>query len=107
MANLIDGDRWVFTSTTSAAEEKKLGGFHKILGIFWTSDETTGKDIAADDDMYLMDGNNLKIISKRAVSAGDDVGITIGYPGLPVTGFKVRDLDGGTLTIWRALPYIA
>ena len=106
MANKINGDRWVFTTTTSKSDEEALKGFYQILGIFWTSDEASAKDIAADDDLYITDKNDLKIISKRAESAGDDLGIVCSYPGLPVQGFKVKIMDGGTLTIWRVLPYV-
>ena len=105
MANLIGGDRWVFTEPTSAAEESQLNHLHWITGIFWTSDENSGDDIAADDDLYITDGSGLKVISKRAEGTGDDLGITMGHPGLPVQGWSVKVLDGGVLTIWRKLPY--
>ena len=105
MANKIDGDRWVFSATTTAEEEETLSGFYQLLGIFWTSDESTGNDIAADDDFLLTDGDGLRIAGKRAESAGDDFGVVISYPGLPVKGIKVKKSDGGILTIWRKLPY--
>ena len=106
MANLINGDRWVFDGVTTVGQEKELNGFHQITGILWTSSEASGKDIAADDDMYITDGADLRIAEKRAESAGDDFGPPMPCGGLPVQGFKVKVLDGGILTIWRKLPHV-
>jgi len=102
MANkiMLKKGRLIFDQPTNTSEEELLSGVHRILGIFWVSDEASGDDIAADDDMELVDGDGDKIISKRGEGTGDDLGITIGYPGYTVHGLKVSKLDGGQLIVW-------
>ena len=82
------------------AAAQAITGVKYIIGIFWVSDESA--DIAADDDFLLLDTNDEKIIGKRAEFAGDDLGITIARPGLPVDGIKVSKLDGGYCYVWVA-----
>lgn len=87
-------------SFDAAAQE--VTGNKWIIGIFWTSDEAGNRDIAADDDFLLVDSNDKRIAGKQAKFAGDDFGITIARPGLPVNGIKTSKMDGGVCDIWLA-----
>ena len=107
--NYTDGNIWTFFDVSTSAENAKLSGRHQILGIFWTEDEATARDIAADDDLIITDGDDVRIIGKRAAgtpaTASNDLILPIADPGLPVVGFKVAALDGGVLTVWAKPPY--
>ena len=71
-----------------------------IKAILWVSNDTTDKDIAADDDMETLDksGGNL-IRSKRAEAVTDSLQISFSN-GLHVQGIYVSKLDGGILLIY-------
>ena len=97
MVNVLTGTVLYFDSTTAAS----VTGLLKILGIFWTSDQGSGLDIAADDDFLLSDANGNRIIGKRAEFAGDDLGIAPCQP-LCVNGVTVTTMDGGNCYIWLA-----
>ena len=82
------------------AAAQAITGRFSIIGIFWVCEE--GAEIAADNDFLLLDTNDKKIIGKRAKFGGDDLGITLARPGLPVDGIKVSKLDGGHCYVWVA-----
>jgi len=107
MGNQIDGDRWVFDSVSTTAEIEKLRGRHQITGLFWVED--AARDIAADDNLKIVDGDGLIIMEKTAAgtpaTASNELIIPIADPGLMVHGFKVELLDGGILIVWLKLPY--
>ena len=84
-----------FDSTTGAS----ITGIRDILAIFWVEDETSAKDIAADDDFLLSDADGNRIIGKRAAGAGDDLAIVPCRP-LRVDGITVTTMDGGVCYIW-------
>ncbi len=95
MANSISGKVLYFDSTTGAS----VAGLHRIVGVFWTSDEGTNLDIAADDDFLLIDSNSKVILGKRAEAAGDGLEVAFGFPGFPVDGITISKLDGGVCQI--------
>ena len=97
MAN-VTTTRVLYFDTTSGAS---VTGIHKIIGVFWVSDQTAIKDIAAYDDFLLSDSHGNRIIGKRAESVGDDLGITPCRP-LKVDGITVTTMDGGVCYIWLA-----
>jgi len=71
-----------------------------IQAILWVSDDATNKDIAADDDMKILDekGGNI-ICSKRAETSNDN--LEISFPKtLHTQGIYVEELDGGVLLIY-------
>ena len=70
-----------------------------IRAILWVSDQNSGKDIAADDDMLLEDAAGVAIVGKRAEAAGDGLEISFPGNGITVSGLKAEDLDGGYLYI--------
>ena len=84
-----------FDSTTGASAT----GIKHIIGIFWVEDQTTDKDIAADDDFLLSDADGNRIIGKRAAGMGDDLAITPCRP-LKVDGITVTTMDGGVCYVW-------
>ena len=84
-----------FDSTTGAS----ITGERKIIGVFWVEDQTSAKDIAADDDFLLSDADGNRIVGKRAAGAGDDLAITPCRP-LVVDGITVTTMDGGVCYIW-------
>ena len=86
-----------FDSTSSAA----VTGPQQIIGIFWTEDDASNRDIAADDDFTLTQTSGVRIIGKRAAFAGDDFGATPAKP-LIVDGIICTELDGGVCYIWLA-----
>ena len=70
-----------------------------IKAIYWGSDQTSGKDIAADDDVLISDAAGNRIWGKRASFAGD--GDFIPFPdGHLAGGVTVTTLDGGVLYIF-------
>jgi len=92
MANVISGTQFLYFDTvTGAAVDRPL----RIIGIYWTSNEGAGLDIAADDDFLCRDTSDKTILSKRAEAAGDGLEVTFGFPGLHVVGFEVPTMDGG------------
>lgn len=64
----------------------------RLKAIAWVSDAASGKDIAADDDMVLLDNDSNRIISKRAEAATD--GLVFNFPD----NFKVAGLNMATIT---------
>ena len=85
--------------TDTAAAVLATTGQQRITMIAWVEDQTSGKDIAADDDFLLSDSKGNRIIGKRAAFAGDDLGITPAVP-LVVDGITVTTLDGGVVYVW-------
>lgn len=90
----------------SAADDfVEWDGYRAVLGIFWVSDAATDRDIAADDDFLLEDGEGYGIISRRCEALTEDTGlqVVIPYPGLPVkSGLKAEVMDGGVCWVWLA-----
>lgn len=91
------------TGSVIELETADIGVIHKglfmILLIAWTSDEASGKDIAADDDFALADEDGFKFACKRAEATGDDFGLTFSHP-IAVNGLKLTKLDGGVCRIY-------
>lgn len=76
------------------------GKFH-IRAIAWVSTETAGDDIAANDDVKILDGDDNIVFWKRASAAGDDAFLSFGGPyGLIVNGLYVSTMDGGNVFIY-------
>ncbi len=67
----------------------------RVIAIFWVADETSGKDIATDDDFLLSSQTGMRIIGKRASFIGDDLGVVFGHPGVPFDGLTITTMDGG------------
>lgn len=87
---------FIDTVQTSAME----GKFH-IQSIAWVNVETAGDDIAANDDVKILDGDDNVIFWKRAAAAGDDAYITFPGPyGLITNGLYVSAMDGGNVFIY-------
>ena len=109
MANKIIGNRWVFDGVTTANQEAELLGIHNIIAIFWKEGPAADQDIAADDDLLILDSNDLEIYQERAAgtpaTSANGAQVVVGYPGYQVNGFKVEALDGGILIVWLAIPY--
>jgi hypothetical protein len=108
--NQIDSDTlWSFMTTTSAGDEEKLKGSHRIIAIFWNECTMATGDIAANDEILITDGEDRIIFNKVAAgtpaTAPNDTSIVIGYPGLLVKGFKLPVLGGGMLVVWLAAPH--
>ena len=95
MANSTTGNPLFFDTTVSAT----LSGTTYVNAIVWTGTEASNKDIAANDDFAITDGNGAIIIEKRAAAVGDDLGIGFPTP-LPVTNLTVSKLDGGVCYIY-------
>jgi len=95
MANSLYTNPVYFDSTSGAS----LTGKVVITAVVWVSDSGTNLDIAADDDFLLSDGNGMKIIGKRAESAGDDLYIPF-WGGLPVNGVTLTTMDGGVCYVY-------
>ena len=85
-----------YFDTTSGAS---VTGMVKILAIIWTSNETAGLDIAADDDFLLSDADGHVIAGKRAEVDGDDFGLMFSEP-LVVNGITVTTMDGGVCFVY-------
>ena len=100
MATTTTDHPYKYTDTEGAV--LATTGQQYITMIAWVEDETSNKDIAADDDFLLSDSKGNRIIGKRAAFAGDDLGIVVGYPGLPVDGITVTALNGGVVYVWVA-----
>ena len=94
MANKLTG-HVLYSDAAAALTTKQC----RVIGIFWIADQTENKDIAADDDFLLSDGNGDRIIGKRASFIGDDLGVTYG-PGLPCKGVTITTMDGGVCYVW-------
>lgn len=94
MANVTGGNP-LYGDTAAALTTKQV----RIQAIAWISDETAGKDIAADDDFLLSDANGYRIFGKRAEFAGDDAYVT--FPnGYNANGITVTTLDGGYFYVY-------
>lgn len=74
-------------------------GLFMIIAITWTSDEASGRDIAADDDFAIADSSGFKFASKRAEATADDFGMSLSH-ALPIDGLKLTKLDGGVCRIY-------
>ena len=95
MANSLYSNPLYFDSTTNAS----VTGQKIIMAVVWVSDSGTNLDIAADDDFLLSDSNEMKIIGKRAESAGDD--LYMPFPdGFVVNGITLTTLDGGVCYVY-------
>ena len=97
MANSTDSKVLYFDSTSGAA----VTGTQHIMAVVWVSDQTSNKDIAAEDDFLLSQTNGDRIIGKRASSSGDDLGLCPCKP-LIVDGITLTAMDGGVCYIWLA-----
>jgi hypothetical protein len=82
----------------TAADQETTKGFC-ISTIAWLSDQNSGKDIAADDDMLLENGVGTTIIGMRAEATADDLQISFN-PCIYANGLKAEDLDGGYLHVY-------
>lgn len=82
----------------NAADQETTSSL-RITAVAWLSDQGSGLDIAADDDMLLEDGAGVKIIGARAEATADDLVISFPIP-ITVTGLKAEDLDGGVLYVY-------
>jgi len=71
-----------------------------IQAIFWVSDAASNKDIAADDDFEVTDGDDRMVVSKRAEGV-TDWGNFVWPQGKRVSGIKVTTMDGGICYIYR------
>ena len=73
----------------------------RVKAILWVSDDASGKDIAENDDMKLLDesGGNV-VFSKKAESNGDGIEMNFGERGVMLSGIYISELDGGILLIY-------
>lgn len=94
-ANDTDTNVKYFDTTSGAT----LTGIVKVIAIYWVSDQTTDKDIAADDDFLVSDGNGHRIIGKRAEATGDDLGIVFPQPFVS-NGLVITTMDGGVCYVF-------
>lgn len=95
MANVTTGRCLYFDSTSGATITKLI----RIIGIYWTSNEGAGLDIAADDDFLCRDNKDVTILCKRAEGAGDGLEVTFSLPGVPFDGFEIPTMDGGVCVV--------
>jgi len=94
-ANDTETNVYYFDTTVGAA----VTGLVSIIAIYWTSNEGSNLDIAADDDWLISDSDGHKIAGKRAETDGDDFGIVFPYP-LKVNGVTVTTMEGGVCFIY-------
>jgi len=91
MANDTGNNPLYFDSTTNASKT----GLLFIKSITWTSDQSTNRDIAENDDFLASDSKGARIIGKRAEAAGDDLHIDYGEKGKVSNGITITTMDGG------------
>lgn len=94
-ANDTDTNVKYFDTTVGAS----ITGIVKVIAIYWVSDQTSGKDIAADDDFLVSDGSGHRIIGKRAEDVGDDMGIVFPQPFV-TNGLVITTMDGGVCYVY-------
>ncbi len=71
-----------------------------LKAIAWVSDQASGSDIAADDDMLLSDSDGNRIIGKRASFAGDGLEMWHFPEHYCVNGLTMTTIDGGLCYIF-------
>jgi hypothetical protein len=104
MSNDVTGIRWVFNGVSTAGEKALLNKSHRIIGLFWVEGEGATNDIAANDVLEIVDAAGKIIYTEVAAgtpaTASNAIRIAIADPGLPVLGFNVKQLGGGSLIVW-------
>jgi len=110
VANSLTGTVWTIDTAFSADEKIEVQGWHRILAFSWHESPDSGKDIAADDILEIVHGEDedsfLYIIAAGTpATAHNDRQISFGFPGFPVEKFNVKQIMGGILQVWIAPPY--
>lgn len=84
-----------------AADTTGIVGALHVLGFAWLSTGNASRDIAADDVAEVTDQDGNVLFEKKAISNGDGIDpVSFGFPGLPLNGILVPQLDGGELFVW-------
>ena len=74
-----------------------------IRCVVWVADDlgATDRDIADEDTFQLEDAAGNIVVSKKAEAAGDGLEICFPGDGIPVSGLKAEELDGGIIYVIR------
>jgi len=111
VANKLNGYVWTIDTAFSANEKAMIEqkGWVRILALSWHEGPDSGKDIAADDILEIVHGNDedhfLYIIAAGTpATAHNDRQISFGFPGLQVHKFNVKQIMGGILQVWIVPP---
>ncbi len=93
--NVLTGSVLFLGSVINAS----VAGIFSIKAILWEGDETSGRDIASNDSLLIVDSNGMRITGKQAKGTGDGLELFLEYP-IIVNGITVSIIDGGVLYIY-------
>lgn len=83
------------------AKDQKTTTMFRIREISWVSDEGSGLDIAADDDLLIANGDSTQVLySRRAEATADNPPVFLGDKGIITDGISITTMDGGVLYIY-------
>jgi hypothetical protein len=71
-----------------------------VKAIAWVSDQASGYDIAANDDLLVSDSAGNRVVGKRASFAGDGFEMYHFVEGYNTDGLVVTTIDGGVCYIY-------
>lgn len=84
-----------------AADTTGIVGVLHVLGFAWVGTGNSDRDIAANDVLEITDQDGVVFIEKLAEADGDGIDpVSFGFPGIPLNGILVPQLDGGELFVW-------